>query len=115
MLDEGFIYGLRTCTRLDHIEHQVLALDELVPDLLRMVRGFTDSCGAADAGVIAIDDREYLHPTDVARLEPAVTGSHVRKDAPLAGGHDHEFECVGTPLENAAGERAGDVHLRLPG
>ena len=87
------------------MQEHVLAGGQICPDALRMRwRGFERS-GAADAGVIAVDHGEDLHPADIASFEHPARRSDVREDAALARGNDHELEILGALFVDAARKR----------
>src|SRR5437016_5610619 len=71
--------------RFHGIEQEIFAGDEIGPDALSRGRRRADRGRAADAGMIAVDDRKDFDAADIAVLEHPFGRTDIRKDAALAG------------------------------
>ena len=111
LLEVELVDGSAGRARFDRVQQHVFARGEVRPNSFRFGWRRFYRRGAADAGMIAPNDREDLDAAHVARLQDATGGADVGKNAALARRHDHKLEILGPLLVDAARERRGEVHF----
>src|SRR4051812_15181565 len=96
---------------LNRLEEHVFALRQLGPNSLCVWRWLLHHRGAANTGMIPGHHREYFNAADVLPLQDAIGWPNIRKDASLAGRHDHQLKIFSAFAVNSMGERCSEVHL----
>src|SRR5690554_3584794 len=86
LADEGIVNFATARPWLDHVHDLILALDKVSPDFFCFRWGSLYNSSATHAGLIAVNDREDLHTTDITpfkhffgdRKSTRLNSSHVR-------------------------------------
>src|SRR5262245_60373826 len=99
------------CAGPDQIHDQMLALDQVRPDLVLLRRRGADHGRAAHASEIATLLTEDLHANNIAVLQFSFGRTDIGELTALARRDDHEFVTLGPADEERSEQRSRQLHL----
>src|SRR5690606_5484442 len=98
---------------LDHVHELILALDKVRRDFFCFRSGSLYNSSATHAGLIAVNDREDLHTTDITPFKHFFGWADIGQPAAIARSHNHKLEVLRAQRINTARHVARDIHFGI--
>src|SRR3990172_7689324 len=97
LLEKLLIDLLTVGTRLDQVHHEILALDQIRPNVFLLGCRLADDRCAANSREVAVFLTEDLHTDQIPSSQLSIRRPDVGKLAPLTGRDDHQLITLRAP------------------
>src|SRR5262249_27324855 len=96
--------------RLDRVHHEILACDQIRPNLLLLCGSLSDHGGAANAGQVTLLLTEDLHADQIPFAQFTLRRPDIGKLAALTRCNDHQLVIFRASCEKPTEQQAGKIH-----